>query len=285
MEQIINFQEELYSRIIKSKTNFKKSPKERITEEYVEGRLELLEGLWAEFSSGHKKLMMSSSKGLQDIPYVKDDMFDKCQEVFLEYKSELKSVLTKLNKISVQPLRDINYSNNSTSNNVKLPKIVIPTFSGKYSEWNTFRDLYTALIHKNHNLSDVQKLLYLKAIRAICGVGPYESCRPLFPKLQLLTLPCLYIYEVCIFVKRNMSLFKKAGDINRNHSIRYPNRLIHEHIPRTTLYLKNCHAMCIKIYNKIPEDLKLERLDTFKTKLYVWLVTNNFYSLNDFLLM
>ena len=48
-------------------------------------------------------------------------------------------------------------------NNVKLPKISIPVFSGLYTEWTTFRDLFVSLIHKNESLDQVQKLHYLKS--------------------------------------------------------------------------------------------------------------------------
>ncbi|XP_047993587.1 uncharacterized protein LOC125232020 [Leguminivora glycinivorella] len=51
----------------------------------------------------------------------------------------------------------------SKSSHVKLPKITIPTFSGKYEEWTGFRDLFISLIHKNKDIDDIQKLHYLKA--------------------------------------------------------------------------------------------------------------------------
>ncbi|XP_063728523.1 uncharacterized protein LOC134856085 [Symsagittifera roscoffensis] len=49
------------------------------------------------------------------------------------------------------------------SKQVQLPKLELPTFSGKYVEWSLFYDLFTASIDKNNSLSDAQKLNYLKA--------------------------------------------------------------------------------------------------------------------------
>ncbi|CAK1580868.1 unnamed protein product [Parnassius mnemosyne] len=46
--------------------------------------------------------------------------------------------------------------------NFKLPEVKIPVFSGNYSEWQTFRDLYLGLIHNNKTLDGAQKLYYLK---------------------------------------------------------------------------------------------------------------------------
>lgn len=46
---------------------------------------------------------------------------------------------------------------------IRLPKLNLPTFSGKYEEWFPFRDSFNSLIHTNNSLSNVQKLQYLRA--------------------------------------------------------------------------------------------------------------------------
>lgn len=46
---------------------------------------------------------------------------------------------------------------------VKLPRIELKSFSGRYEDWSSFRDLYSSLIHTNDLLSNVQKLQYLKS--------------------------------------------------------------------------------------------------------------------------
>ncbi|XP_076285540.1 uncharacterized protein LOC143211601 [Lasioglossum baleicum] len=45
---------------------------------------------------------------------------------------------------------------------MKPPKVELPKFSGDYTEWEGFHDLFIALVEKNKSLSDVQKLYYLK---------------------------------------------------------------------------------------------------------------------------
>ena len=45
---------------------------------------------------------------------------------------------------------------------LKLPKIALPTFSGKYSEWTPFFDLFQNTVDCNISLNDIQKLQYLK---------------------------------------------------------------------------------------------------------------------------
>ena len=46
---------------------------------------------------------------------------------------------------------------------VRLPKIEIPKFKGDPLEWNSFRDTFTATIHQNSKLSDIEKFTYLQS--------------------------------------------------------------------------------------------------------------------------
>lgn len=71
MESLLSLQDDLSKRIFKARVNFKKSPKERITKEYVEYRLESLEQLWLEFRKGHKDLLQQSDPQLlKKEPYI-----------------------------------------------------------------------------------------------------------------------------------------------------------------------------------------------------------------------
>lgn len=121
-----------------------------------------------------------------------------------------------------------------------------------------------------------------KCIRAICGIRPDESCEPIFKKLGLLPLPSLYIYEICNFVYNNKGLFQKAHEVIPQPR-RDPHRLVVKDTPRSDKYAKSCLVMCVRIYNKIPENLKLlNNINLFKNKLYKWLNGHNFYDINDF---
>lgn len=121
-----------------------------------------------------------------------------------------------------------------------------------------------------------------KCIRAIYGVPPYQTCKPLFKELNILTVPNLYIFEVCKFVRYNPGLFHRAVDIYCRNT-RNPERLVLNFAPRTAMYKKNCLNMCIKIYNKIPKHIKVLRPRPFLTTLYAWLIDKNYYSLKEFL--
>uniref|UniRef100_A0A182W6B1 DUF1758 domain-containing protein n=1 Tax=Anopheles minimus TaxID=112268 RepID=A0A182W6B1_9DIPT len=46
---------------------------------------------------------------------------------------------------------------------VKLPKVELPTFSGEITQWLTYKDRFTSMVHDVAELSDVLKLQYLLA--------------------------------------------------------------------------------------------------------------------------
>ncbi|XP_055714261.1 uncharacterized protein LOC129808509 [Phlebotomus papatasi] len=51
----------------------------------------------------------------------------------------------------------------------KLPQLEIPTFSGEYTEWQSFYDKFVSTVHSNKDLSNVDKFTYLSG--ALSGVA------------------------------------------------------------------------------------------------------------------
>ncbi|XP_053686628.1 uncharacterized protein LOC128736171 [Sabethes cyaneus] len=50
----------------------------------------------------------------------------------------------------------------ASGDHVRLPQIKLQSFGGNIDEWLSFRDLFTSLIHRKADLSEVEKLHYLK---------------------------------------------------------------------------------------------------------------------------
>lgn len=152
-------QEDSLEKVKKAYTNYKKSPIDRITVGYVKGRLDTLEGYWRDFKSLHEKLVLSMSKeDRTKLKYFSDDIFTEFEEVYYLYKGEMKSKLSVLENCDPKEI-----SKPSTSKgDVKLPSISLPSFNGNYTEWQSFHDLFIALVHNNDSLEAVQKLHYLK---------------------------------------------------------------------------------------------------------------------------
>lgn len=160
MESLAFAQTDSYHRINKSFVNFKKSPKERITRQYIENTLERLEELWKNFTNTHNEIIKTVDlKILKESEYYNKDFYSDTEELYIEYKCLLHSKLSSLPGCNVS-LRE--HSNNSSSfQNVQLPKIAVPKFSGSYSEWTTFKDLFMSLVH-NTSIDKALKMQYLK---------------------------------------------------------------------------------------------------------------------------
>ena len=89
-----------------------------------------------------------------------DKVFDNCDTV----KRFIKSVKAKQSELSALNV-DQSYSLGSVSNTaeLKLPKISLPTFSGSYTDWMSFIDLFNGSVDSNSRLNNSQKLHYLKS--------------------------------------------------------------------------------------------------------------------------
>ncbi len=54
-------------------------------------------------------------------------------------------------------------SSNLRGNQMMLPKLALPTFTGSYTDWMSFADLFHAAVDSNQSLTKSEKLNYLKA--------------------------------------------------------------------------------------------------------------------------
>lgn len=123
-----------------------------------------------------------------------------------------------------------------------------------------------------------------KCIRALCSITDQSvSCRPLFRKLSILPLCCLYIYEMCVFIKKYPNLFTLKPE---THSV----RLREENrgkldFPgfKLSTSVKSVFNMSVTVYNHLPRQLRNLDLKKIKTPLFQWLLENCFYDINEFL--
>ncbi|GBM97379.1 hypothetical protein AVEN_162004-1 [Araneus ventricosus] len=74
-----------------------------------------------------------------------------------------KVVLEDLTSKREKTIKDNSENECSKSVKIKLPKIPLPIFDGKYEEWSSFENQFMNLIANNDDLSDSEKLYYLRA--------------------------------------------------------------------------------------------------------------------------
>lgn len=122
-------------------------------------------------------------------------------------------------------------------------------------------------------------VLQKRAVRYICGVSPRDSCRPLFLREKILTVPSLYILETSCIIFKHQSSFVERSDRypSRNHmNLRLPQ-------PTSELTKKSVFYESLKIFNHLPLSIKSSpTLRMFKTKLKKLLVLKAYYSVVEF---
>lgn len=108
---------------------------------------------------------------------VADDQFTDIETALTEVDDELhklevrlKTLIQDIEKknsvvdLSVCELKDESKnSSDAIKRYVKLPQIPLPTFSGKFDEWNNFKIQFKNLIDVDSDISNEEKLYYLKA--------------------------------------------------------------------------------------------------------------------------
>lgn len=108
-----------------------------------------------------------------------------------------------------------------------------------------------------------------------------DSCVPYFKEFKILTLPCLYILEVAVFVKSNPNRFTRLADIVPRN--RRDNTRLCMQTAKTALMRKSVFCMAPFVYNKLPKSWKSLNLPLFKKKLRTFLVNKAYYNISEFL--
>ena len=165
-QAIIESQMRIYGLISRALENLNKLGRDNITRGAVQSRLNLLDSNWSKFEQGNTDLYsreLSSADGGH--AYFTEDVFSACEEAFLTAKA---AFLDKLEDFAAQRSSGISSTRSgaatstSSTHHASLPKIELPTFSGKYSEWSAFCDLFQSMVGDNSDLRPVTKLHYLK---------------------------------------------------------------------------------------------------------------------------
>ncbi|CAB0037512.1 unnamed protein product [Trichogramma brassicae] len=122
---------------------------------------ELLESYWNDFQRNHVALWDADP-----VNYNRAVIYAAVEGNYTMAKGQLYDIQQRLHSVDRHPTT-VALSQGaplSTQSYQRLPQINVPEFSGRREDWEGFRDLFTALIHQNDHLSDVERLLYLKTL-------------------------------------------------------------------------------------------------------------------------
>ena len=87
---------------------------------------------------------------------VTDERFDQ----MVQLTAQMQQVLIGQQQLQHQQI-NMAQSNNKQQGSVRLPKLEIPQFNGDKLKWCEFLDSFSASVHKNTSISDIEKLNYL----------------------------------------------------------------------------------------------------------------------------
>lgn len=166
----------------KNVTNHPKYPADRSTEQHLRKRLSIYLSEHTEFMKTHAELCMAVPNKT-GILYFDEDIAETFEEAYLTVHAAAQTKLDKIleeknaaaanvsgvnlheaslngepNDALVHALNALRASSSNTE--MRLQPAKLPTFSGKYVDWNSFHDQFMAFIHRT-KYPKVQKLQYL----------------------------------------------------------------------------------------------------------------------------
>lgn len=124
----------------------------------LEERKSKLDNYWNEYNIIQTELEMLDEAEASDKPGF--------EEAFYELSARIREISKSAATLSVgerSSLTNNPSGSSDTLSHVRLPKLDLPAFSGRYDEWLPFYDTFHAIIHVNSHITNVQKLHYLRA--------------------------------------------------------------------------------------------------------------------------
>ena len=156
----------------------------------------------------------------------------------------------------------------------KITKLGIKTLSlSCYYAFIYSHITYSILLWGASSQQNINRIFILqkRAMRYIENLKQRQSCREAFITNNVLTVPCIYIYECIIYVKTN-----NLVDNKKTHSYNTRKCNFSEN-HRLALYEKKPSYMGRKFFERIPEELQIiSEINIFKKKLKLWLVDTLF---------
>jgi IS1 family transposase len=128
---------------------------------------------------------------------------------------------------------------------------------------DTLRSIYFVYYHSvasygiifGGNSSYSKKIFTLqnRIIRIMVGAHPRTSCRRLFKKLEILTVPSQYIYSFMRFFIGNQEKFRTNSSV---HNINTRNKHhLHRPVANLSCFQKSASYSGIRIFNSLPRSI------------------------------
>ncbi|XP_055543010.1 uncharacterized protein LOC129728587 [Wyeomyia smithii] len=193
MDRLIRERKSLEPRLKRISETVEKIRPEAVDEIDLQTELDALSEVWMAFCGVHKKILdLCEEESAYDEAMSRQGKFESCyiglktrllkllkivknrdqpapsvpsqQDVIQQLADQQAEFLRIMSANMVLPATHAAVVPQDTSllPDLKLPQVNIPTFSGDYLEWQSFKDLFDSLVEQNPTLKDSQKLYFLK---------------------------------------------------------------------------------------------------------------------------
>ena len=181
MEDYHDRQLALQVKIAKSFQNFKSKGKDNMNERYAEARLYGLQKNYTTFQVNHEKILKLEVLDNSHVHFT-SRLYDLVEDSFYNRNGDSEFLKTFKEKSARAGAFNSNAasvpSNSAQTTNVSfqlLPKIDLPKFSGKFFDWENFRDVFRSVIHRHEDLLPVMKLHYLRTHVSVDALEKIKS--------------------------------------------------------------------------------------------------------------
>ncbi|XP_058810473.1 uncharacterized protein LOC131675492 [Phymastichus coffea] len=128
----------------------------------VQTRINMINDLWADVRKTHTDIALRAEAF--ENAYITENKYAALQDI---YENTLDVLLTALpqspSNEERNPRRREREDDDHDDCSAKLPRLDLPTFSGKHEDWDSFADIFTTLVHNAPRIADTTKLQYLKS--------------------------------------------------------------------------------------------------------------------------
>ncbi|XP_044317958.1 uncharacterized protein LOC123038150 isoform X2 [Drosophila rhopaloa] len=175
-EELIAEQSALIDSVRRMLENFRKAGTNN-SEAHMETRLESLANIRMEFRENHRKLVRSDDELVRN-DYMEADLEGKFQEAYIDSVAQIRTDLneTKDRLLASTGINNLDFQDGNRNalpsrfiapdqtmiDEVKLPTVKLPIFSGEFVDWPAFKEIFEARVHNSPRLTDLHRFHYLK---------------------------------------------------------------------------------------------------------------------------
>lgn len=162
VDALVLRQEKLFDSVRNAMSNHKKAGATRRNKIYFETRIEKAKAFEKEFVKNDREIYLCGVDSSSD--YVMKSFSDSFDELYLEYIGLLQEDFQTKFPSTEERAVSLDHSVSHSRPPPLLKGIEIPIFEGDYTAWQTFRDLFTALVHSNEHYSAIEKFCALRSV-------------------------------------------------------------------------------------------------------------------------